>query len=69
MKHLLDSLQSSLVLSPVGIAVELPGGQRLGNGRGRKGFGHGQQAHTACWALRLRLCGGDSLPQRCQTAG
>lgn len=31
MKHLLDSLQASLALSPVGIAVQLPGGQRLGD--------------------------------------
>ena len=31
MKHLLDSLQASLALSPVGIAVQLPGGLRLGD--------------------------------------
>lgn len=31
MKHLLNSLESSLAQSPVGIAVELPGGLRLGN--------------------------------------
>ena len=31
MRHLLDSLQASLALSPVGIAVQLPGGQRLGD--------------------------------------
>jgi len=30
-KHLLNSLESSLAQSPVGIAVELPGGLRLGN--------------------------------------
>lgn len=31
MKHLLRSLESSLALSPVGIALELPGGVRLGD--------------------------------------
>lgn len=31
MKHLLDSLEASLALSPVGVAVELPGGVRLGD--------------------------------------
>ena len=31
MKQLLNSLESSLALSPVGIAVELPGGLRLGD--------------------------------------
>ena len=31
MRHLLDSLQASLALSPVGIAVQLPGGLRLGD--------------------------------------
>lgn len=31
MKHLFNALESSLAASPVGIAVELPGGQRLGD--------------------------------------
>ena len=31
MKHLLHSLEASLALSPVGVAVELPDGARLGD--------------------------------------